>query len=123
MVVPRPQLHVVVIYDRIRFDADSIARVLLHLRTLLEAIAANPERPLSQLPMMTGAEQRQVLVEWNDTRADFPLASCVHHLFEQQAERTPDAVAVTCSGDELTYADLNHRANQLAYSLAEDQRR
>ena len=85
-----------------------------HLQTLLEGIVADPEQPISTLPMLTEAERHQILVEWNDTAADYPKDKCIHELFEEQVERTPDAVAVEFEGQQLTYRELNSRANQLA---------
>jgi len=105
-------------FDRELFDDASVARWQEHFRTLLESIAAQPEQRLSQLPMMTGAERRKVLVEWNDTRTDFPADRCIHALFEEQAAHTPDAVALVFGGEEMTYGELDAKANQLAHLLA-----
>ncbi|HEY9634762.1 MAG TPA: condensation domain-containing protein, partial [Coleofasciculaceae cyanobacterium] len=81
-------------YDRCRFDDATITRMLGHLKTLLEGMSANPELLLMDLPLLTAAEQHQLLVEWNNTQADYPQDACIHQLFEAQVERTPDAVAV-----------------------------
>src|SRR4029453_10656490 len=70
------------------------------------------------LPLLTKTE-RQQLVEWNDTKTDYPQDRCIHQLFEAQVERTPDAVAVVCEGQQLTYQELNRRTNQLAHHLRE----
>ena len=78
---------------------------------------ANPEARISELPLLTEAERHQLLVEWNDTKTDYPRDVCVHQLFEAQVERTPDAVAVVFEGQELSYRELNARANQLAHYL------
>ncbi|MCP3140550.1 non-ribosomal peptide synthetase [Pyxidicoccus xibeiensis] len=99
------------------FEAETIGRMVRHLGTVLEAAVARPEAPLSTLPLMTEAEQRQVLVEWNATARDFPRDACAHQLFEAQAARTPQATAVRFEGVELTYAQLDARANQLAWHL------
>ncbi|OGQ77555.1 MAG: hypothetical protein A3F90_11830 [Deltaproteobacteria bacterium RIFCSPLOWO2_12_FULL_60_19] len=104
-------------YNRDLFDAGTIQRMIGHFQTLLEGIAANPDRRLSELPILTGAERRQLLVEWNDTKRDYPKDKCIHELFEEQAARTPDAVAVVCEDRQLTYRELNRRANQLAHHL------
>ena len=87
------------------------------LRTLLEGIVADPDRRISVLPILTEAERHQLLVEWNDTAADYPKDKCIHELFEEQVERTPDAIAVTFERQQLTYQELNVRANQLAHYL------
>jgi amino acid adenylation domain-containing protein len=104
-------------YDRHRFDDATIARMLGHIQTLLEGMIANSESLLKDLPLLTAAERHQLLVEWNNTQADYPKDSCYHHLFEAQVERTPDAVAVAYGNQQLTYRELNTRANQLAHYL------
>jgi amino acid adenylation domain-containing protein len=71
----------------------------------------------SELPPLDEAERHRVLVEWNATEADFPQGKCVQELFEAQAARTPQAIAVVCNGERLTYAELNARANRLAHHL------
>ncbi|MBR8837984.1 MAG: amino acid adenylation domain-containing protein [Stigonema ocellatum SAG 48.90 = DSM 106950] len=104
-------------YNTDLFDSSTIERMAGHFVTLLEAIVANPEDRISQLPMLTDLEQRQLLVEWNDTQADYPQEKCIHQLFEEQVERTPNAVAVVFENQQLTYSQLNCRANQLAHYL------
>jgi amino acid adenylation domain-containing protein len=108
-----------IVYDVRRFEADTIRRMLGHLATLLEGFAADPERPISTLPLLAEAERQQLLVEWNDNAADYPLGQCVHELFEDQVEQTPNAIAVTYEGEDLTYGELNLRANHLAHRLQE----
>jgi amino acid adenylation domain-containing protein len=104
-------------YNADLFDEVTIARMARHFQTLLEAIAANPIQPISQLPLLTETECHQLLVEWNNTFAEFPQDKCIHQLFEEQVERSPDAVALVFEGTELTYLQLNARANQLAHYL------
>ncbi|MBD2510596.1 non-ribosomal peptide synthase/polyketide synthase [Nostoc muscorum FACHB-395] len=104
-------------YNTDLFDSSTIKRMTGHFVTLLEAIVANPQERISQLPMLTASEQQQLLVEWNDTQVDYPQDKCIHHLFEEQVERTPDAVAVVFENQQLTYHELNCRANQLAHYL------
>ncbi|MHB8519306.1 MAG: amino acid adenylation domain-containing protein [Limisphaerales bacterium] len=99
------------------FDAATIRRMLGHFQTLLEGIVADPDRRLSQLPLLSGAERHQLLVEWNQTRVEYPQAQGVHQLFEEQVRRTPDATAVVFEGQRLTYGELNARANRLAHHL------
>jgi amino acid adenylation domain-containing protein len=114
-------------YNTDLFEHDTIGRMLAYFQTLLQGIVANPEQRISELPILTQAERRRLLVEWNDTKRDYPKEKCVHELFEAQAERTPDAVAVvfpsTGSGQsekrQLTYKELNRRANRLAHYLRE----
>jgi amino acid adenylation domain-containing protein len=106
-----------VVYSTDLFDAATIERLVGHYVTLLEGVVADADQRLSALPLLTEAERQQVLLEWNDTAVAYPRDKCVHELFEEQVERTPDAVAVTFEGQVLTYGELNRRANQLARSL------
>lgn len=111
------QLLLRILYDRRRFDDATIERMLGHLQTLLEGMATGTDRPLSDLPMLTAEETHQLLVEWNQTRVDYPQDRRIHELFEAQAERSPDALAVSFEGEHLTYEVLNRRCNQLAHHL------
>ncbi|HEU0088804.1 MAG TPA: non-ribosomal peptide synthase/polyketide synthase, partial [Pseudonocardiaceae bacterium] len=105
-------------HDPTLFDTATIKRMAAHLLMLLEAIAANPDRPVSRLPMLTQAETYRVMVEWNDTdRAVPPVV--LPEVFEAQAARTPDSAAVVFEGAALSYAELNERANRLARLLIE----
>jgi surfactin family lipopeptide synthetase A len=99
------------------FDETTIARLLQHFQNILRAIIANPQQSVSLLTLLSEQEQKQLLVDWNQTQADYPQDSCIHQLFEAQVERTPDAIAVVCSDQQLTYTELNKRANQLAHYL------
>ncbi|HYO56341.1 non-ribosomal peptide synthetase [Archangium sp.] len=104
-------------YNTDLFDASTISRLAGHYERLLQAIVANPEQRITDLPLMTEEERRRVLEEWNDTRTEYPRERCVHELFEEQVERTPEAVAVQYEGAQLTYRELNRRANLLARRL------
>ncbi len=104
-------------YDRQKFSDRKIGRMLGHLQTLLSSIANNPWQSLGELPLLTTDEKHQMLQEWNHTQADFSAQLCIHQLFEAQVEQTPDAVAVVCGEEQLTYRELNFRANQLAHHL------
>jgi amino acid adenylation domain-containing protein/non-ribosomal peptide synthase protein (TIGR01720 family) len=100
------------------FEAASIERLAGHYLRLLEAIAARPGQHLSELPMLSPAERRRLLEAWNATEVRFPQADqCVHQLFEAQAARNPDAVAVVHGDRQLTYGELDARANRLANHL------
>ena len=99
------------------FDAATIARMAGHFHALLESVLRDPAAAIGDLEILTGAERRQLLVEFNDTRTDYPQDKCLHQLFEEQVQRTPDSVAVVFEGQQLTYAQLNARANQLAHHL------
>ncbi|HIP97643.1 MAG TPA: amino acid adenylation domain-containing protein, partial [Anaerolineae bacterium] len=111
------ELVAAVEYNTDLFDAVTIQRLLGHFQTLLESIVADPNQRISTLPLLTEAEQRQLLVEWNDTTTDYPQDQCIHELFETQVERTPEATAVVFEKEQLTYGELNRRANQLAHHL------
>ncbi|MGI2909773.1 AMP-binding protein, partial [Tolypothrix sp. VBCCA 56010] len=76
-----------------------------------------PQQKLSDLALLTATEQHQILVEFNKTQADYPKHLCLHSLFEQQVDLTPDAVAVVFDSEQLTYHELNAKANQLAHHL------
>jgi amino acid adenylation domain-containing protein len=104
-------------YDSRRFDDDAIGGTLEQLAILLSAIAENPDQRLDSLPLIDEQERRRLLEEWNDTQADYSANSCIHHLFELQAEKTPLATAVIFNGESLSYGQLNERANQLARRL------
>ncbi len=110
-------LKVAVEYSTDLFDRDRIERLLGHFRMLLEGIVADPDERIGYLPLLTEQERHQLLVEWNDTKTDYPRDKCIHQLFEEQVERTPDAVAVVFEGEELTYRQLNEQANRLAWHL------
>lgn len=117
LVNPSEELLLRIAYDDKRFDADTITQMLGHLQTLFEGMIANRNRRLSELALSTAAEQQQLLVEWNATQADYPQELCIHQWFEAQVTQTPDAVAVMCEDQQLTYRELNTRANQLAHYL------
>ncbi len=104
-------------YNTDLFDDGTIERLVKHFQTLLEGIVATPQARLSDLPLLTEAERQQMLVVWNDTGADYPQDRCLHELFEAQVARTPEAVALVFADEELTYGELDSRANQLAHHL------
>jgi amino acid adenylation domain-containing protein len=104
-------------YNTDLFDDASIRRMLGRFETLLEAIVDNPEERISDLPILAGSESQQLLVEWNSTDREFPREQCVQQLFEAQVSRSPDSVAFVYENQQLTYGELNARANQLAHYL------
>ena len=104
-------------YATALFDRATIERHAGYLRRLLEAMVADDARAVDRLPLLGDAERHQLLVEWNATEADYPRDKCVHELFEAQAARTPDAIAVVHEDAQLTYAELNAKANRLAHHL------
>jgi iturin family lipopeptide synthetase A len=99
------------------FDGATVARWLGHYRTLLEAIVANPDASIWQMPLLGAAERAQIVEGFNATQADYHNDVCLHELIEQQAQRTPDAAALIYEGVSLTYRELTSRANQLAHYL------
>lgn len=116
-VMPGEALALDVSYDRRRFEAAAISRMVDHLQVLLEGIVADPQQRIVDLPLLTPTERYHVLVEWNDTRLDYPADLCIHQAFEAQTARTPGATAVLFERQSLTYDALNRRANQLAHHL------
>lgn len=119
-VVPHRELALKIVYDSDRFDYPAIERMLGHFQNLLENVVADPDRKLSALPLLTAAELHRQLSEWNDTQAAYPLTQSYAPLFEAQVWRAPDRVAAVCEGVQLTYAELNRRANQLASVLVDE---
>ncbi|RKG69098.1 amino acid adenylation domain-containing protein, partial [Corallococcus exercitus] len=105
-------------YSTALFNRSTVERLGSHLRTLLEAVALRPEQPVAELPLLPAEERQRLLVEWNDTTVASPTDVPVHAHFAQQAQRTPDAVALVLGADSLTYAQLDARANQLAHHLS-----
>jgi myxalamid-type nonribosomal peptide synthetase MxaA len=104
-------------YNTDLFDEATIARMAEHFGSLLSGIVDRPEQSISQIPLLTPRETQQILIEGNDTQTEYPHDLCFHHLFEAQVEQTPDAVAVVFQEQQLTYGELNQRANQLAHYL------
>jgi amino acid adenylation domain-containing protein len=114
-------------YNTDLFKPDTIQRMAGHFQTLLQGIVSNPDQKISELPILTEEEKHKILIEWNDTKADYPKDKCIHQLFEEQAEKTPEQIAIrevfrkTDEADyfykEITYKELNKRSNQLAHYL------
>ncbi len=114
MVAPATEILLQIGYDTRRFEADSIQRLAGHLQTLLEGMVANPQQQLAYLPLLTKAEQESF--GWNSSSQP-SQEHCLHQLFEQQVTRTPDAIALIWQDEQLSYQELNQRANALAHSL------
>jgi amino acid adenylation domain-containing protein/thioester reductase-like protein len=116
----RSELGLRIDYAPDLFDQDTIARMLAHWDALLQRAALRIDEKVSAIDFLSDAERREMLVTWNDTRTPAPLDdACVHHLFELQVERTPDAIAVVFGAARLTYRELDARADALARSLQE----
>ena len=106
-------------YNTDLFNDSTVSRISSHFEVLLEAILVSPERKISQLPLLTAGERREILAEWNNTRSTYKKDRCVAQLFEAQAEEHPERLAVASSLAQLTYGELNQKANQLAHYLRE----
>ncbi|MEG4277135.1 amino acid adenylation domain-containing protein [Microcoleus sp. MON1_C1] len=104
-------------YSTSLFQPSTIARMHGHFQILLEGIIANPDTRISELPLLSDRDRHQLLIEWNNTQVDYPKDSTIHQLFEAQVQQTPDAVAVVFENQQLTYKELNQKANQLAHYL------
>jgi amino acid adenylation domain-containing protein len=123
-----PRMRMVIGYNTDLFEAGSIKRMLNHYRQVLRAVVTNPRERLSDLGLLSEGERRQILVEWNETAVRWEELSeagggqgaeqpALNRIFEQQVERTPSGVALSFEGQDLTYAELNGRANQLAHYM------
>jgi len=104
-------------YDCNVFREEDIERLVEQLRTLVESAANAPEASVGELEILSATERQRLLVEFNETEADYPGKKSIHQLFEEQVERTPNNIAVACGDLRLTYAQLNARVNQLAHHL------
>jgi amino acid adenylation domain-containing protein/thioester reductase-like protein len=104
-------------YDTEVFDKKAIQCIAEQFQTLVESAANNPEAVVGELNMLSDRTRHHLLVELNNTQTNSPQTQCIHHLFEQQVEHTPDKIAVVFENQQLTYAELNKRANQLAHYL------
>ncbi|HEU4874945.1 MAG TPA: amino acid adenylation domain-containing protein, partial [Pyrinomonadaceae bacterium] len=111
------ELHFKIEYEHEQFDDETIRRMLEHFRQLLSAIITDPQQRVCDLQLLTDSEREQLLVEFNGTSAEFPQDVCLHQLIEQQVARTPEEVAVVLEEEEVSYRELNERANQLAHHL------
>jgi amino acid adenylation domain-containing protein len=105
-------------YDRALLDRHSIEGMLHQLTVLIEGMISDPDQSISSLPLLSDRDLERLLVEWNDTYQAYPTDQCIHELFEAQVERHPDAIAVVWAGQQLTYRELNDRANRLAHYLS-----
>jgi iturin family lipopeptide synthetase A len=99
------------------YDATTISRMIEHYQMLLSGVAANPKQPIAWLPLLTAKERKQVVEDWNRTEPQYPRDKCLHELFEEQVVRTPQVIAVVDEDRQLSYEELNRRANQIAHYL------
>ncbi len=110
-------LRAELLYDANLFSAKDIGRLSGYFSTLLENALQRPETEIGRLELLNKAERQQILSEFNDTKRSYSKDKCIHQLFESQVERTPDAVAIVFEDQQLTYSELNRRANQVASYL------
>jgi amino acid adenylation domain-containing protein len=103
-------------YNPKLFKVETIRRRLGEFEHLLTALTQTADRSISSLSLLNAKEEHQLLTEWNQTQTNYP-AKCIHQIFEEQVELNGDAIALVLEGEQLTYAELNHRANQLAHYL------
>ena len=110
-------LRGVIVYNTDLFAQATISQMLKHFKTLLSGIVATPEQRIANLPLLSEVELHQVLVEWNNTQADYQCDKCIHQLFEEKVQQYPDSIAVNFANEKLTYQELNNRSNKLAQYL------
>ena len=104
-------------YNTELFKEATIARLSENFKVLLAGIVENPQQAICQLPVLTEKEKKQILIDWNKTGHEYPADKTIHQLFEEQVERTPDSIALVFEDHQLTYRELNKRANQLAHYI------
>ena len=104
-------------YSTTRLDSETVSRMADHYVTLLRNVISDPEQSIADVAFLTEPERRRLLVEWNDTNAHYEQQLCLHELFETQAALTPDAIALISGGEQVSYRELNARANRLAHHL------
>ena len=118
VVHPGETLSCKLMYQKSRLEASAVERLAGHLKQVLKAMAGCCDQPVKQLSLLSSAEEQQ-LHQWNQTQSDYPQDQCIHELFAAQVQRTPDATAVICAEQGLSYQELNEQANQLAHYLVE----
>ena len=104
-------------YNTDLYERETIETMLRRLEHVLQEVARDADQKVGEIELLTTEEQQQLLVQWNPPPADYPSDRCVHELFAEQAERSPEAVAVVSQDERVTYRELNERANQLAHYL------
>ena len=104
-------------YNTDLYSAGTVDRMITHYKELITSIVSTPQSKIGVMPMLTKAEEHELLVEFNDTKVDYPRDKTIVDLFEEQVAKTPEAIAAVFDEEQLTYAQLNGRANQLAHYL------
>nr|QEO73861.1 condensation domain-containing protein [uncultured bacterium] len=119
MVGPGERLQLRVLYQEQRYDAETIERVMGHLEQILVSMADGAQQQVDELRMLSADEVAQVVSEWNETEREYAREACIHDMFVEQARRRPEAVAVIADGEQVSYGELDQRANQVAWRLQE----
>ena len=104
-------------YSQDLYERETIVRLARHYERLLEEMVRDPERRIMEIDLLSREERRQIIEEWNPARIEYEREACIHRLFEAQVERSPEAVAVICEGERISYRELNRRANRLGHHL------
>ncbi len=117
LISPSDEVSIKIAYEVTKFESNFINQVLSNFKALLEEISDNPSIKISDLSLLSRDEKNKILFEWNNTDTDFPSDKIVHNLFEEQAEKIPDNIAVEFGNKKITYRELNERANQFANYL------
>ncbi|QKQ75847.1 non-ribosomal peptide synthetase [Nostoc sp. TCL240-02] len=117
VVNPQSKLSGRIVYDASRFEQETIGRMIGHFQTLLSGMATNLQQDISQLSLLSAAEEEEIILQENNKNIDSIRYECIHSLFEEQVEKTPEAVALVYEKQHLTYRELNNHANQLAHYL------
>ncbi len=120
IIEPAKQLLVKLSYDSALFENAAIERILQHLKTLLHGMLSQPDVPLVRLPMLSEDERNNLLHNWNPAPANYPKNLCLHQIFEKHVKAHPEHIAVVCGNTEITYRELNIRANRAARLLFEN---
>ncbi|ANF97987.1 non-ribosomal peptide synthetase [Paenibacillus bovis] len=118
IVIPGQDIRICLRYNASVYQEETIARTRGHLLQLLQQVADQPEMPVDRLTLVTPAEQQMLLETWHGMIADYPQDRCIHNLFEEQALRSPDAVAAVCGERSMTFRELDEQSNRLANHLA-----
>ncbi|MEH1902755.1 MAG: amino acid adenylation domain-containing protein [Nostoc sp.] len=103
-------------YNGAMFTTEAISQMTEHYQVLLAGIVTNVQQSINKLPLLT-AKEKQLLTTWNTTQTDYPHTKCIHHLWEEQVDKTPNAIAVEFQNQQITYRELNEKANLLAHYL------
>lgn len=116
-VVPEERLAVIFSYDRRRVSDEMVEQIARHWTAIMDGMIKKPNTRLAELSILSDQERQHLLVDWNDSRRSYPTDRCLHELFEAQAARTPESIALSGGSEELTYRELDAKANQLAHCL------